>query len=715
VSQVDAGPDNLCRYCSAMMRQTTLLSVFGAVAATTVTPVEKVISLLEDLVTESEQEGAAEAKTYDTFACFCKDNTDTKSTSILDGQDNIEGLSATIQEKTATKEEKITEIGERKQRQEELSKTLEETKVRLAQERSEYEARNADLEKAISSLENAIAALDNAKPAAFLQVDLKKSLKHVFDMAEVMNLVKTPKQQKVVAFIQGKSSVDPNDPEYKYHSQGILDVLNEVLGDFNAEKRDVDAEWEKTRTSEEDLIADTESQMEENELAITGLEGDVETLGTEIAQAREDLVDAESLLKDDQQYLKDLTERCEQRAHAYDQRSTMRGSELTALNKALEILTDKVLNKDEAANERALLQTPKDAPKEASKKPVSFLQQAQTARSKMTNLLQKSRESTDGEDRKTKALSMLALAGTKLKSTLLMSIAMKAKADPFLKVKEMIQKLIERLISEATAEATKKGFCDLELSKAEKNRNHRFADTKRLSAELASLNAKKDALNEELEELASSLKELNAALEEATKLRAESKAENMQTLKDGKAGLEAVSEALLILKVFYKQSAKGKVLLQASPIEEDDTGAESGAYKGNQDSAKAILGLLEVIVSDFQRTVSNTQAQEDAEQAEFIKFDRTSKADIGGKETKTELDEQDLATTETTITEKMKDLQANQDLVDKALEELEELKPMCIDTGMSYEERVEKREEEIEALKGALCQLDPEGAEPSCQ
>ena len=83
---------------------------------------------------------------------------------------------------------------------------------------------------------------------------------------------------------------------------------------------------------------------------------------------------------------------------------------------------------------------------------------------------------------------------------------------------------------------------------------------------------------------------------------------------------------------------------------------------------------------------------------EFIKFDRTSKADIGGKETKTELDEQDLAATETSITEKMNDLQTSQDLVDKALEKLEEWKPMCIDTGMSYEERVEKRSEEIEAL-----------------
>lgn len=697
------------------MRQATVLSLVGVAAATTVTPVEKVITLLTDLVEESEAEGAAEVKTYDKFACFCKDNTDTKSTSILEGQDNIESLSATIQEKTALKEEKITEIGERKVRQEELATTLEETKVRLQKERSEYETLNADLEKAISSLENAIAALDNAKPTSFLQVDLKKNLKHMLDMAEVMDLVKTPKQKTVVAFLQGKASVDPSDPEYKYHSQGILDVLNDLLKDFNAEKLNTDTEWDKTRTSEEDLIEDTEGQMEENELAIGTLEGDVQTLSTEIAQAREDLVDAEALLKDDQQYLHDLSERCEQRAHAFDQRSSMRGQEITALSSALDILENKVLNKDEAANERALLQTPKDSPKESTKKPVSFLQQAST-RAKISNLLQKARASTDGEDKKTKALTTLAQAGTRLKSTVLMSLAMKAKADPFLKVKELIQKLIERLISEATAEATKKGFCDLEMSKAEKNRNHRFADVKRLAAELASLDAKKDALTEELEELASALKELNAALEEATKLRAESKAENMQTLKDAKLGLTATSEALLILKVFYKQSAKGKVLLQASPLEEEEnSNAASGAYKGNQDSAKAILGLLEVIVTDFQRTVTNTQAQEDAEQTEFVKFDRTSKADIGGKETKTELDEQDLATTKTTIVEKTKDLTTNQNLCDEALKELEELKPMCVDSGMSYEERVAKREEEIAALKVALCQLDDENVEPECQ
>jgi hypothetical protein len=342
--------------------------------------------------------------------------------------------------------------------------------------------------------------------------------------------------------------------------------------------------------------------------------------------------------------------------------------------------------------------------------------QSKSVRNQVKNLLERARGQTlSQDDRKDKVLALLNKEGSRLGSAILSSMAMKVASDPFAKVKELIQKLIERLVAEATAEATKKGFCDLELGKAEKNRNHRWQDVKRLSAELASLEAKQDDLEEELVNLAASLKELNAALEEATKLRAEQKAENIQTLKDAKQGLNAVSEALLILKVFYKQSAKNKVLLQASPIEEDDPGAESGAYKGKQDSAKAVLGLLEVIVSDFQRTIKTTQAQEDQSSAEFIKFDRVSKADIGGKETKTELDEQDLATTKTTVTEKMKNLKSNMDLADKALEELEELKPMCIDTGMSYEERVEKREEEIDALKHAVCILDQEGVEPDCQ
>ena len=53
--------------------------------------------------------------------------------------------------------------------------------------------------------------------------------------------------------------------------------------------------------------------------------------------------------------------------------------------------------------------------------------------------------------------------------------------------------------------------------------------------------------------------------------------------------------------------------------------------------------------------------------------------------------------------------------MDDALRALEALQPTCVDTGMSYQERVDKRNEELAALKKALCILDPEGVEKTCE
>jgi len=78
----------------------------------TVTPIEKVITLLEDLKAEVESEGSGEAATYDEFACFCKDTTAQKSEAITTGQDTIDQLSAEIEAKTAEKAELLTEVEE---------------------------------------------------------------------------------------------------------------------------------------------------------------------------------------------------------------------------------------------------------------------------------------------------------------------------------------------------------------------------------------------------------------------------------------------------------------------------------------------------------------------------------------------------------------------------------------------------------------------------
>merc|ERR1719163_90994 len=121
----------------------------------------------------------------------------------------------------------------------------------------------------------------------------------------------------------------------------------------------------------------------------------------------------------------------------------------------------------------------------------------------------------------------------------------------------------------------------------------------------------------------------------------------METLKTAKEGFEAVSEALLILRSFYKQAAKA-AFVQASPVDEDTSGPGfSGNYKGKQSGAKAVFALLETIASDFDRTLRKTEESENAAHREYVEFSQAAKSSIAGKTTKQELDEQDLDTTYT--------------------------------------------------------------------
>merc|ERR1719247_1167127 len=104
-----------------------------------VTPVEKVITLLEDMKKDVETSGKDEAAQYSKFSCFCKDTTKEKSKSITDGQDTIDTLSADIAEDTATKVSEQTALQEAKNSVEKLSADLEENTARCAKEKAEYE------------------------------------------------------------------------------------------------------------------------------------------------------------------------------------------------------------------------------------------------------------------------------------------------------------------------------------------------------------------------------------------------------------------------------------------------------------------------------------------------------------------------------------------------------------------------------------------------
>merc|ERR1719359_2628913 len=64
-----------------------------------------------------------------------------------------------------------------------------------------------------------------------------------------------------------------------------------------------------------------------------------------IAVAQADLTETNAVLNDDRLYLKDLTSKCETKAKEWDQRSSMRSDELSAITQALAVIEGVVATK----------------------------------------------------------------------------------------------------------------------------------------------------------------------------------------------------------------------------------------------------------------------------------------------------------------------------------------------------------------------------------
>merc|ERR1719281_2398431 len=84
--------------------------------------------MLEDLQTQVVTEGKAEAKTYDKFACFCKDMTNEKTDAITTGQDEQATLTADIEELQARREKLDEEIAGLLKEIDELEKKMADAK-----------------------------------------------------------------------------------------------------------------------------------------------------------------------------------------------------------------------------------------------------------------------------------------------------------------------------------------------------------------------------------------------------------------------------------------------------------------------------------------------------------------------------------------------------------------------------------------------------------
>merc|ERR1719359_2468114 len=242
-------------------------------------------------------------------------------------------------------------------------------------------------------------------------------------------------------------------------------------------------------------------------------------------------------------------------------------------------------------------------------------------------------------------------------------------------------------------------------------------------------------LTEDIARLTGEVAELDKAMQEATAMREAEKAKNAATIKDAKDAQDAIQEATKVLEEFYKKAAQATAFVQlhtetepntallarpkmgsdewdalANPNYEGtvDKGHKEGmqtfgeTYQGNQDEAGGVLAMLEVISSDFANVESSTSASEIQAAKIYEDFMNDSKKSHAVKSRSIEMFTADKTDTESKLISLKKDLAVTQDELLAADRYYEKLKPTCVDSGVSFEDRQKAREAEIASLKEAL-------------
>jgi predicted nucleic acid-binding Zn-ribbon protein len=283
---------------------------------------------------------------------------------------------------------------------------------------------------------------------------------------------------------------------------------------------------------------------------------------------------------------------------------------------------------------------------------------------------------------------------------LLSEAAQLVATNPFIKVKKMIKDLIVKLMEEGTAETEHKGWCDSELAANKITRDERTADVQELTATIEDLNAEIAQLTQDIADLAAAVKELEEAMATQTEDRVASKATNEQTIAEAKEAQTAVEAATAVLKEYYAKSAQATAFAQQPAVDAPETFDK--AFQGQLSGAAGVVDFLEVILSDFARLESETSAQEASESDAYDAFMFESKKDKALKENESGHKSNTKTDRESALHSADAELKANQDQLDKANTYYDKLKPTCVDSGITYEDRVKGREAEIQSLTEAL-------------
>merc|ERR1719326_2538921 len=601
------------------------------------------------------------------FAQWCDSLRAEKEEEIADAKAKILDLTADITKAEADADALAGEIADLAAEMTQLQADIDSATAVREKENAEYQASHADFSESIDAIARAKAVLLSRT------ADVPQSLLQLRSSP----LIPARAKAAIESFLALSTSEAEGAPEanaYEFQSQSVITMLEKLSKKFKDQLLALEKEEISARSNYETLMQQLTDDMRRDK-----------KMTAEKTAAKADLEITENGKAEDEKTLSDTNAECESKSEEYEKDQVTRAAEVKAIEKAVEILSSGAVTGNAEKHLPTLVQS--------SAAPFSFAQLRSSTR--------------EDPELRQRVAGFLQERAKQLGSRYLSLVAARATEDPFGKVKKMIKDLIVKLMEEANSEADKKGFCDVELATNKQTREIKTAECDELASAIEKATAESAQLASEIADLSDAIAAIHASQAEATNLRNEEKAQNAETVADAKEGQAAVEAATKVLKDFYTSAADASLLqggsaAAAAEIQAEMKAAAKAPYKGMQDTSTGIFGMLEVILSDFARLEAETSAAEDAAQTAYDKFMAESTEDAAVKDTEMKHKENKKAMTGEKNRDLKKELALTQEELAAAMAYYEKLKPDCVDLGLSYEERVRAREEEIASLQEAL-------------
>lgn len=688
-----------------LLRVLLLVGAVGAAAdQAEVNPLAKVFQLIGDLRGKIVADGEQEMKAFKEYAQWCGSTAASVSNEIETSTALGNKLSAKVTELASDIEVGDTKVGDLS---EAISKAESELKGATAireKEAEEFGEAEKELMATVDTLERAVSVLEKQLSAggSFAQIDtsslstLLQSLSAITDAAGLDG----GSQQKLLALVQARDEDGdaelgaPKAAAYSGQSGGIMDVLEDMkdkaqgqLADLRKSETQARNSYSLLRQSLTDEVSATTKELNDQKSAKA-------EAGEEKASSEGNLEVATKETATSEKKNENVRADCQNVAADHEANVAARVAELKTIDEAEKIL--------------------KETTGGAETKQYSFLQMSAASGSTQRARSMASSAVIAAVQQLAKQQHSAAIAALASRIGAVLKYGQKGGGDPFEKVKGLIDSMIMKLEKEAGEEATEKAYCDEEMSKTKAKKEELDDTVSQLSAKIEKAASKSAGLKQEVSELMNELSALTKETAEMDSMRRDENAVYTASKKDLELGLGGVRKALSVLREFY--AAPKAALIQTDDDDEEQMSSlmqQAASQPAVPEKAEkstgaggGIIGLLEVIESDFAKNLATEDAAESDAQSAYDKQTQSNKITTAQKEQDSKFKTQEFKSLDKSIAELEADKATEVQEQTAVNEYYSKIKERCIAKPSSYEERKQRRDAEIAGLKDALSSLE---------